>query len=44
MECERGPVPEAVLHVVYIVGLIAFAAVLGIVADDIATQVDKVRR
>lgn len=33
-----------VLHVVYLVGLLTFAAVLGIVCDDIGTQVDKVRK
>jgi hypothetical protein len=32
-----------VLHLVYLAGLFTFAVVLGIVTDDISTQVDKVR-
>jgi hypothetical protein len=31
-----------VLHLVYLAGLFTFAVVLGIVTDDISTQVDKV--
>lgn len=42
MESERGPAADFVLHAVYIIGLLVFAAVLGIVCDDIGTQVDKV--
>jgi hypothetical protein len=42
VESDRGPAADLVLHVVYIVGLLTFAAVLGIVCDDIGTQVDKV--
>jgi len=42
VESERGPAADMVLHVVYLVGLLTFAAVLGIVCDDIGTQVDKV--
>lgn len=43
VESERGPGADLVLHLVYLVGLLAFAAVLGVVCDDISTQVDKVR-
>jgi hypothetical protein len=42
VESERGPAADFVLHAVYIIGLLVFAAVLGIVCDDIGTQVDKV--
>jgi hypothetical protein len=42
VESERGPAADLVLNVVYIVGLLTFAAVLGIVCDDVASQVDKV--
>ncbi|WIA39518.1 hypothetical protein OEZ86_005609 [Tetradesmus obliquus] len=43
VESERGLAADVVLHLVYLAGLFTFAVVLGIVTDDISTQVDKVR-
>jgi hypothetical protein len=43
VESERGFAADVVLHLVYLAGLFTFAVVLGIVTDDISTQVDKVR-
>lgn len=42
VESDRGPAADLVLNLVYIVGLLTFAAVVGIVCDDVASQVDKV--
>jgi hypothetical protein len=40
---ENNPRAWVVLNIIYVMGLLSFAAVLGILTDDIGNAVDRVR-